>query len=53
VCGKVSNNFILITRVEALRLASIHNAISDSETWGEFKAQLCPDDWEEVLSGLA
>lgn len=52
MCGAVGRNFVLIPRSEALRLVSIHKAISDSETWGEFKQQLRPEDWQYVLSGL-
>jgi len=52
VCGTVAENFVLIPRSEALRLVSIHKAINHSKTWGDFKRQLRPEDWQEVLKGF-
>jgi hypothetical protein len=52
VCGRFGDNFVLIPRPEALRLASVHDAIHSSATWGEFKAKLRPEDWQDILSRL-
>ena len=54
VCGTYHDNFILIPRTEALRLASIHDAIysSTGSTWGEFREKLSPKDWQDVLTRL-
>jgi hypothetical protein len=53
VCGRFGDNFVLIPRPEALRLASVHDAIHSSATWGEFKAKLRPEDWQDILSRLS
>lgn len=53
VCGEFSDNFVLIPRSEALRLARVHYAIQSSATWGEFKANLPTEEWQDILSSLA
>jgi len=49
VCGTIDQNFILIPRSEALRLARIYYAIETSVTWGEFKAKLSEGEWDDLL----
>ena len=52
VCGTFADNFVLIPRPEALRLASVHYAIHSSATWEEFKAKLRLEEWQEILCRL-
>jgi hypothetical protein len=49
VYGVVGESLIFILRAEADRLAAIHHALNSSKTWGDFKAAVPPEVYEQVL----
>jgi hypothetical protein len=53
VYGQVDDYLVFIPRQRAIELAAVHSALQSAKTWGEFRAQVMPRDYEDALTWYA
>ena len=49
IYGQVDDYLVFIPRQRAVELAAVHDALHSAKTWGEFRARVSRDDYQQAL----